>query len=286
MGYPDLCRGSSGEEVKTLQLFLNRAGAMLQVDGDFGRATEVGVRYVQDIANMPLTGSVNSTLWKWVEKLPDPFPPLATNGVAFIAHEETGGLDYYEAITRWPHYPGESSGITIGVGFDLRFNSEGEFRSLWSDHLPAGVMGELSKDIGKRGTKKRSDELRRMGIFVPFKSAWPVFIKKTLPQFYSKTESIYPSLGELPEMCRAVLVSIVYNRGTDLTGDRRREMREIRDLLAKAQGSGLDRQKKKEILQGVEDSIVSMKRLWGPSSGLYVRRQSEANLWRSGLDSW
>ena len=40
------------------------------------------------------------------------------------------------------------------------------------------------------------------------------------------------------------------------------------------------------ILSDVEDEIVSMKRLWKPTSGLIRRRQEEANLWREGLDAW
>ncbi len=116
MSYPVLRRGDKGEEVKVLQTWLNRVGAMLIADGDFGGLTERGVRYTQDIAGRPDTGIADEPLWSWLTLQPDPFPPLAVNGVAFIAREETGGLAYYQAVTRWPHFPGLSSGITIGVG--------------------------------------------------------------------------------------------------------------------------------------------------------------------------
>ena len=286
MSYPELSRGDRGKDVTYLQTFLNRVGAMLIADGDFGRATERGVHYAQDIADLPISGTADDTLWSWLESMPDPYPPLATNGVAFIALEETGGLAYYNAVTRWPHYPGYASGVTIGVGYDLRFHSETNFRQLWGDHLSHESLHELSKDIGKSGSKKRITELKRLGVEIPFKSAWHVFVEKTLPRFYSDTEAIYPSIGTLPDLCRSVLVSIVFNRGNSLNGSRRKEMREIGNVLTRASEPGLYKRKRKMILADVEDHLVSMQRLWDPGSGVHRRRQAEANLWRMGLRDW
>jgi peptidoglycan hydrolase-like protein with peptidoglycan-binding domain len=282
----ELSRGDKGELVRQLQGFLNRVGAMLVPDGDFGRGTEVGVRYTQRVASQPVTGTADELLWLWLEQQPEPFPPLATNGVALIAREETGGLGYYEQITRWPHFPGVESGITIGTGYDLRFNTKADFDRVWSPLLPADVMKELVKDIGKSGTKTRANELKRAGIEIPFHAAWRVFIGDTLPRFFGCTEAIYPSLSNLPDLCRSALVSIVFNRGNSLSGPKRREMRNIRDILAAADDPSLHKAKRKMILSDVEDEIVSMKRLWDPSSGLIKRRQAEANLWREGLDAW
>jgi len=67
----------------------------------------------------------------------------------------------------------------------------------------------------------------------------------------------------------------VFNRGTELgTSDSRREMRNICDLLAQAHDPNLTKAEKRLILQGVEDEIVSMKRLWSAGSGLMKRRQT------------
>lgn len=286
MSHQELDRGDKGESVVQVQGLLNKVGAMLTPDGDFGRGTESGVRYAQDMAGQPVTGSVDETLWGWLEQQPEPFPPLATNGVALIAREETGGLSFYEKITRLPHFPGAASGVTIGVGYDLRFNTEDNFRELWSPHLPAASIEELAKDIGKPGTKTRVQRLKQMGIEVPFKAAWPVFAQKTLPRFFDLTQDIYPSLTQLPDLCRSVLVSLVFNRGNSLNGASRKEMRTIRDILAAADDLALHKAKRKMILSDVEDEIVSMQRLWDPASGLIKRRQAEANLWRAGLDAW
>lgn len=287
MGYSELNRGDRGDAVEQLQNRLNRVGAMLTADGDFGRLTEQAVRYAQDVAGQPVSGTADQALWIWLDQQDEPFPALATDGVALIAREETGGLGYYEAVTRWPHFPGEASGITIGVGYDLRFNSEENFRELWSPLLAEEAMDELAKDIGKKGSKSRAAQLKRMGIDVPFKSAWPVFNQKSLPRFFDLTASVYPSLTRLPDLCRSVLVSLVFNRGADLrNSDRRREMRNIRDILAEADNPELHKPCRKMLLWAVEDEIVSMQRLWPRGSGLIRRRQAEANLWRQGLDAW
>ena len=131
MSYPELKRGDKSEVVKTLQTYLNRIGSMIEVDGDFGVGTVRAVRYAQAVANQQETGIANDELWGWLEVQPEPFQKLDTNGVAFIAKEETGGLSYYNAVSRWPHYPGYYSGVTIGVGYDLKFNTEHDFREYW-----------------------------------------------------------------------------------------------------------------------------------------------------------
>lgn len=285
MAYPKLKRNDQGAQVRRLQSLLNRVGAMLAVDGEFGSGTERGVRYAQEVAGQPATGSADRQLWQWLEARPEPYPPLPADGVAFIAREETGGLAYYESQTRWPHYPGQASGITIGVGYDLRYKTEDAFRELWGPLLPGDFVEELARDLAKPGSKERAKELKNLGIEVPFKAAWVVFVQKTLPQFFADTASIYPSLPRLPDLCRAVLVSIVFNRGASLEGSRRREMRAIGDILQHADDPSLDRQERKTILLAIEDQIISMKRLWSPTSGLVKRRQSEANLWRAGVAS-
>lgn len=281
--YPVLRRNDKGEEVRRLQSLLNRVGAMLVADGDFGLGTERGVRYGQNRAGLPVTGVVEEPLWRWLAEQPEPCPSLDVNGIALIAREETGGLAYYQDVTRWPHYPGSASGITIGIGYDLRFNSEDDLRAAWGAHLAASVLRELVRDIGKAGNRSRASELKRLGIEIPFVAAWQVFVERTLPRFYEETAAIYPSLARLPALCRAVLVSLVYNRGSSLRGPSRLEMRLIRDILVRADDPALAPPARLTVLAEVEEQLVAMQRLWPLGSGLRKRRQAEANLWRDGL---
>ena len=283
---PTLKKGDKGDDVIRLQTYLNRVGCMLKADGELGPATERGIRYAQELVNQPVTGISDLFLWTCLESKPEPFPLLDTNGVAFIALEETGGLAYYQSKACRPHFPGSASGITIGIGYDLRMNSKEDFLATWADHLPPKALNELAKDIGRPGTKKRVQEIQKLDIEVPFASAWSVFIEKTLPRFYRDTAAIYPSLDRLPGLCRSALVSIVYNRGNALGGDRRKEMKAIQSILSQADKVGRDKEHAKALLARVEEQIVSMKRLWDSNSGVFKRRQAEANLWRAGLDQW
>jgi predicted acylesterase/phospholipase RssA len=283
---PVLSRGDSGEPVRKLQTRMNRAGAMLAIDGQYGPATERGACYCQECANQEPTGRADQRLWSWLDTLPEPFPKLDTNGIAFIAREESGGLAYYQQVTRWPHFPGYASGITIGLGFDLRYASADQFRDAWAAYLSRATMELLMDDIGKAGSKKRAKALRDAGVEIPYRDAWAVFIGQTLPDYYQRTLDTYESLEQLSTLCRAVLVSLVFNRGTSLEGDSRREMKAIRRLLGEAASVLPDREKATRILTGVEDQILSMRRLWEPDSALVRRRQAEANLWREGLASW
>ncbi len=279
-------RGDRGELVINVQKALNKVGAMLISDGDFGRGTEKGVCYAQDMAGLPVTGLCDGPLLHWLSEQPEPYANLDTEGVAMIAREETGGLAYYDMVCRCPHYPGYESGITIGVGYDLRFNTEASLRRLWQPYLSAKVITELLQDIGKRGTKKRAAELKDLGIEVPFKSAWPVFIEQLLPQYYQLTESAFNELALLPKLCRAVLVSIVFNRGASFRGSSRLEMRAIRNKLKEAFLTSTSENQQKHILLSIEEDILDMRRLWNAGSGLVKRRQVEANYWRqSCLDA-
>jgi len=286
MSYPKLSRGDRGADVERLQTLLNRVGAMLEADGIFGGGCQRGVIYVQALAQQPQTGVVSESLWHWLEAQPEPSMLLHTNGLAFIAMKETGGLNYYDQHTRLPHFPGEQSGITIGVGYDLRWQNEASFRALWSRHLSEEAINELAKDIGKKGSQPRVEVLQQMGIDVPFSAAWPVFVEHTIPDYYAQTKAIYPSMPRLPALCRSTLVSLVYNRGPRLgNSDRRKEMREIRDILIRADRSD-SHVEKESILGLVADELLSMRRLWPHSAGLRKRREDEAALWHQGLEDW
>ena len=110
---------------------------------------------------------------------------------------------------------------------------------------------------------------------VPLSAAMRVFATRSLPKYLAQTRSIYPQVDSsgLTAAQRTALVSLVYNRGTDLEGDRRLEMRTIRDLLAAGR------------FDEVAEQFESMTRLWNPATtaGLIRRRRSEATLWRDGF---
>lgn len=267
--FPVLQRGAKGVEVQLLQHRLNRVGALLSCDGDFGGGTEAAVKEAQQLAGLPVTGIADAALWTWLESQPEPSDSLPIEAVTFIVSEEVGGRKYYDRHVAMPHFPGEASGVTIGVGYDLRFQEPTDFEVDWAGTLTPAQLAALRPHLGRKGSQAACDALGDLRI--PFPAAWRVFVKRALPRAIEQTERCFGSLNPLPPLCRGVLVSLVYNRGTDLSGDSRREMLAIKQHLAAG---------RREAVAG---EIESMKRLWPTSEGLRKRRDREAEMWRRGL---
>lgn len=267
--FPLLQRGARGVEVQILQHRLNRIGALLDCDGDFRGATEAAVKEAQALAGLPVTGIADAATWTWLEAQPEPCDVLPIEAVVFIVNEEVGGRKYYDRHVALPHFPGEASGVTIGVGYDLRFQGPADFEADWAETLTPAQMAALRPHLGKKGSRDACRALSHLRI--PFPAAWRVFVKRALPRAIEQTERCFGQLDALPPLCRGALVSLVYNRGTDLSGESRREMRAIKQHLAAGRRDA------------VAGEIESMKRLWPKSDGLRKRRDREAQMWRQGL---
>ena len=272
-----LRRGDSGPRVKALQRSLNKLGSMLLVDGDFGLGTRDAVVDAREVLNQPGLPEVDDTLQRALEALPNPCPPLGAPGITFIARAEVSGPREYRRKYTYPVWPSVSSGITIGIGYDLQFTTPAQLRADWQ-RLPAAALDDLQQVLGVPGSVDRLASVRH--VVVPLLEAMAVFLNRTIPRCQRLTRSIYPQLDDLPPWRQAALVSLVYNRGTRLRDrnplqQERREMRAIRTLLA----SGL--------VDQVDDQFEEMTRLWDPNRlpGLIQRRRDEARLWRSGFEA-
>jgi peptidoglycan hydrolase-like protein with peptidoglycan-binding domain len=267
-----LRQGDSGGAVKGLQRELNKLGALLLIDGDFGPGTRDAVADARVSLGQPGPPEADDALQAALAALADPFPPISAAGVTFIARLEVSSPGEYRRRYKRPVWPSEKSGITIGIGCDLRFyQSAAALSADWGDRLPAAALARLSAVIGRPGSAAMLAEVA--DVDVPLADAVAVYIGRTLRQNLDLTRSIYPEVDALTPARRAALVSLVYNRGTSLQENdpTRREMREIRDLLAAGQ------------LDGVPDRMDSMARLWPDLPGLIARRHDEARLWRSGF---
>lgn len=60
---PILKRGSRGEAVRNLQTLLNAKGALLEVDGSFGSATDKALREFQESRDLEIDGSCGAETW-------------------------------------------------------------------------------------------------------------------------------------------------------------------------------------------------------------------------------
>jgi hypothetical protein len=101
---------------------------------------------------------------------------------------------------------------------------------------------------------------------VPIEAALQVFYNTTIFDFARKASRIYPDLFKLNPVEQSVITGLVYNRGSSLDGDRRKEMK---DLIVAI---------KNDDDKAMADLIRSMCRLWPDTLGLRNRRQAEAAL--------
>jgi GH24 family phage-related lysozyme (muramidase) len=173
-----------------------------------------------------------------------------------------------EGLDQPGDWPGGASGITIGIGYDLGYVTMDQFESDWGDELPAAELSRLQAVVGLIGVSARNRAAGLDDIRIGRADAERIFAQRTIPQTQFKAEQAFPGLARLPLDAQGALVSLVYNRGTSMVGDRRREMRAIRDAVAA------------QNLQVIADQIRAMKRLWVGQGldGLLKRRDAEAAL--------
>jgi len=267
-----LRQGSRGDDVKSLQRGLNKLGELVLVDGDFGSGTSQAVRAARITLGLPGPAVADDEFQAAVRAFPDPFPPITAAGMTFIAREEVSdGMTYRRKYLR-PSLPPSPSGITIGIGYDLRFVDRAHLEADWQGVLSPQDIALLEPALGIPGTRELCAQAA--AVTIALGDAMRVFARRSLPKYFAETRRIYPAVADqtLNAAQRTALVSLVYNRGADLDGDRRREMRTIQRLLLNGQ------------LADVPAQFESMTRLWqNVSKGLVKRRRAEARLWQSGF---
>jgi GH24 family phage-related lysozyme (muramidase) len=187
---------------------------------------------------------------------------------AFALILEAEGLDQ---PGKWP---GASSGITIGIGYDLGFVTPEQFEEDWSSFLGGDEIERLKTAIGISGEDAQQIASQFSDIKIIHDDAVEVFKNRTLPLYSTRTEKAFPGVDQLPANAQGALVSLVFNRGAGMNGDSRKEMRAVRDAVAE------------ENLQEIADQIRVMKRLWVGKGldGLLKRRDAEADLVESAIE--
>ena len=193
--------------------------------------------------------------------------------------EVGGGENYYNKFLKNPTWPGEQSGVTIGVGYDTGYVNKTEFTNDWKD-LPKEIFDRLYRVVGVKGYQAKELSRRLKDITIPWDMSLKVFLNKTVKKFYDLTKTTFPNFDKLPEDAQGGLVSLVFNRGAALEGDRRREMKAIRDIMAKVENFD------EKTLAQIADQIRKMKRIWIGGSiekGMSRRRDAEAKIIEEAL---
>jgi hypothetical protein len=191
---------------------------------------------------------------------------LSKKGLEFIVNQETGGRAYYEKMLKYPTWPGVESGVTIGVGWDCGYNTVSQLCSDWGALLDEEVIEPLKECCGLKGRAAMALLPTVKDIEIPWEAAVEVFNKHTVPRFYLMMLRTYPQAESLHPDAASALLSLIFNRGGSLNGERRIEMSDIKACLINKDYSD------------IPDLLRKMKRLWPDTAGLRKRRDAEAAL--------
>jgi GH24 family phage-related lysozyme (muramidase) len=190
--------------------------------------------------------------------------PFSVNALNLILDAE--GVDQ---PGRWT---GANSGIVLGVGYDLGLVTKESFESDWKKQLSPEQINRLTTAVGLTGSSAQALAPGFADIVITREAAAEVFERVTLPQYVARTAEVFPGFDKLPLDAQGALVSLVINLGTNLAGDRKKEMRAIRDLVPMGD------------LPAIAREIRAMKRLWEGKPGLQgltKHREAEAALLES-----
>jgi len=186
-----------------------------------------------------------------------------------LQYEVGGGKSYYEKYLSKFTWPGGASGPTIAIGVDCAYYTETELAKIF-DFLPSNQLSQIQEASGKTGArgKEYTKKLRAFGININWEQALTIFNTLTWPKFSKLAEKTFPGLSDLHPDAYGAVVSLVFNRGTSLKGDSRREMVNIKNLIPK------------KDYKKIAKEFRSMKRIWLGKGldGLLDRRESEAKL--------
>lgn len=170
---------------------------------------------VQDVVESP------------VQDVPAP-AAVAPAAVSLLIEQEVVSPAYYQARLQGFACPGDISGPTIGIGYDLGVQPPARIESDWSVHPRVAALKEGS---GVRGFAPcRAYRAERQDVKTPFPMAEQVFTGVSLPAYARLTERTFQNgWGRLPPNAQGALVVTVYARGASMRGESRAEMRRLRD---------------------------------------------------------
>lgn len=193
---------------------------------------------------------------------------VSRTGLKKLVKHEISSSAYYKKFLIHPVWPGGHSGITIGIGYDLGYNNEQQIRKDWSGKLSEIDLEKLVVISGLKGDVAKQAVGGVKSVSISLESAENVFYESTLPRYAASTLKTYPGTNKLHPDAQAGLLSLIYNRGTSLTGSRRKGMAAIKPLVAA------------QDYEGIAEQIKEMKALWADKNlpGLLKRRDDEAKL--------
>jgi GH24 family phage-related lysozyme (muramidase) len=198
---------------------------------------------------------------------------LSQRAIDLIIAFEISSPKAYERKYRRPIWPRGESGVTIGVGYDLKFSNKKFVDRDWY-MLNSDMRSELYSVIGIGGQEAKRALEKVPSVDISWADAERQFM--AFIQFPAKqTEKVFTNCDMLPDDCFGALVSLIYNRGPKVSQNgRRKEMYQIQEMM------------KVQDFSAIPGRLRAMKRIWedDPDAvGLLRRRDAEAALFEIGL---
>ena len=206
---------------------------------------------------------------------------ISQRSIDHIIYYEVGGKSYYNSKLSKPTVPAwqtTASGVTVGFGFDLGYNTPSQIEKAFRGVLGTSQVKAMQSVSGLKGKNAYYNGLPKVRntVVVTYDQAEEVFKRDSLPRFTKQTADAFSlSPTRLHPHSNGALVSLVFNRGPSLSSsDSRKEMRWIKYNIS------INREDK------VPSNIKDMKRLWSYTKlkGLHLRRDAEAKLFQDGIN--
>ena len=239
---------------------------------------EQRLRRIQQTLGVFADGLLGAETLSALESKLDIAPPArsvslepSTRSLSVIVEFEVSSKALYERKFQRPIWPGEASGVTIGIGYDVGMTSKAEIKLDWEGWITDMDLMRLLTAQGIAGPNAKQLARSLSDVIIPFDVAEKIFYQSTLPRFAQLTRSTYPGVQKLPADAQGMLLSLIYNRGPSLRGSRRKVMAAIKPLVSGGTAN----------LGAIADQVESMARLWPDSPGLQSRRRKEATLIRN-----
>lgn len=196
-------------------------------------------------------------------------PLLCERPIDLIVAFEVGSPQAYARKYTRPIWPGAASGVTIGIGYDLGYHTPRVIALDW-EASPHAVR--LATAAGITGPLARPLAARLADVSIEYGYARQVFDQTSIVEHYRIARRVFGAahFDALPCHPRGALVSLVFNRGGSMTGERRREMRHIRDVCLPAHDAAC-----------IAEQLRAMARIWRGTDierGMEARRNAEATL--------
>lgn len=193
---------------------------------------------------------------------------LSEEGFYQLIEHEISSPAYYQRRLQRPVWPGGASGVTLGIGYDCGYHRDYQIRRDWEAYLNDEELALLLSAAGKKGREAKLLIKKLQSIQIPYNVAARVFSESTLPNYAKATRKIYKGIEKCVPDVQAAILSLVYNRGTRLSGSKRKEMKALQELI------------KQQHYPEIGEQIKAMKRLWLNTGldGLLKRRDDEAKL--------